>query len=248
MKTIVYLAMGIAAAGAPDPVTRMNDQAVTVAQRNDACFALRGNTSAETIAALRQALNDAKLRACAGENLRVAGAVDALRGALSDEDAEVRALAARELGTFQKPELLEALARMTRDPQLLVSSNALEALFEYPAPIAQPYLVDLANRGGLVGQMALERLAQSGDLEAAAIARRLVTKRDIGNMLAGMRVLGELGDTSDLPALEIIARKDTEEISPKGRGFGLMPAISLSRAARTAMAAIQARGPTEREK
>ncbi|MGH7247226.1 MAG: HEAT repeat domain-containing protein [Pseudomonadota bacterium] len=242
MKTVLGIAVCAALlAAADDTLSRMSDSRLTVAQRNDACYALRGAKSPETALAMRRALNDPKVRACAGENLRVAGAADALENALGDEDPEVRAIAARELGTLQKPEMLPALAKMARDPQLPVASNALEALESYREPLAREYLLELAAGGGLVGQMALDRLAQLGDTGAVTIARRMLASKDIGNMLAGMRVLGKLGDDSDLSALKTIAVEDTEQISSKGRGFGFMPAISLSRAAKTAIAEIQLR-------
>jgi hypothetical protein len=89
--------------------------------------------------------------------------------------------------------------------------------------------------------MALERLAQSRDATAISIARQLAASHNLGDILAGMRVLGQMGDRSDLPLLQEIARKETQEVSSKARGFGLMPAISLSRAAQTAIAGIQNR-------
>ena len=240
MKIVLFLSAGLTLA-ASGLIDTMMDRALTVARRNDACFALRGQSSPEVIGAMRRALNDAKLRACAGENLRQARAIGPLREALRDEDAEVRAIALRELGAFEDPALLDTLARMARDPQLLVASNAIQALESYPFEQARPSLEQLAASGSLVGEMALDDLAQNRDPQAAPIARRLLAGSDIGGMLAGMRILARLGDESDLAALRKIAEKDTEQMSSKGRGFGLMPSISLSRAALTAIAQIQLR-------
>ena len=241
MRTLWLALAGAAALLAGDPLPVMNDASLNAAQRNDACFALRGNRSPEAMAAMAKALQDPRLRTCAAENLRAGGAVNALRTALEDENPEVRALAARALGTLQRSDMLPALAAAARDPNLLTASNALQALSAYPEPVAQAYLGELANGGGLVGEMALERLAQSGDALAIPIARRLTASHNLGDILAGMRVLGEMGDRSDLPMLTEIARKETQEVSSKARGFGLMPAISLSRAAQTAIAGIEAR-------
>jgi tetratricopeptide (TPR) repeat protein len=98
----LFCAGALAAAG--DPVGRMLDEKLTAAQRNDACFALRGNRSREAIAAMRGALSSEVVRACAARNLREAGAVDELLSALAAPEPEVRAVAARELGSFERPE------------------------------------------------------------------------------------------------------------------------------------------------
>src|SRR5580700_10965019 len=91
-------------------IAKMNDPQLTVAQRNDACFALRGVAAPAVVTAMRTALSDPKIRTCAGTNLRKAGAVGELKAALSSDDFEIRALAARELGGFEQPELLPLLA------------------------------------------------------------------------------------------------------------------------------------------
>jgi hypothetical protein len=48
------------------------------------------------------------------------------------------------------------------------------------------------------------------------------------------------GDASDLPRLRELAKIETE-MNGGSRGFGLMPAVSLSRAAKTAIAGIEQR-------
>ena len=90
-------------------LARMMDPSLNVAQRNNACFELRGSTDPQVVATMRKALNDTAVRACAGTNLRKAGAIDELKDALGDANFEVRALAARELGGFEKPDLLPLL-------------------------------------------------------------------------------------------------------------------------------------------
>src|SRR5712692_5909983 len=77
-------------------VTRLLDDKLTVAQRNDARYELRGVKSPEVIAAMARALEHPKVRACAARSLREAGAVGELKNALAESDPEVRAVAARE--------------------------------------------------------------------------------------------------------------------------------------------------------
>jgi len=48
-----------------------------------------------------------------------------------------------------------------------------------------------------------------------------------------MRAIGAMGDETDIPKLREIQEKETGMVSAAGRGFGLIPAISLSRAAET---------------
>ena len=57
-------------------IAKMQDPSLTVAQRNSACYELRGVGAPETVKAMRQSLNDGKVRACAGLNLRAVGAID----------------------------------------------------------------------------------------------------------------------------------------------------------------------------
>lgn len=222
-------------------LAKMQDPALTVAQRNNACYELRGVAAPEAIAAMRQALGDGKVRACAGLNLRAVGAIAEFKDALSDQVPEVRGLAARFLGSFEKPELLPALAAAARDPQLLVATNAVEGLANYRDPAVVPYLLDLAKSGGIVGAAALNRALQFNDPRVVDVARNLLDQPDVSDRLAGMHALAQVGDSSDLPRLREIARKETEAVAAQNRGFGLMPAISLSRAAQTTIEAIQKR-------
>jgi HEAT repeat protein len=231
MNTALYLSL----------IARMLDPSLTVAQRNDACFELRGVSTLEVTVAMSRALGDPKIRACAGINLRRVSAVDELKVALAEGSPEVRALAARELGSFEKPELLPLLAQTARDPQLLVATNAVEGLANYRDPVVVPYLLDIAKTGGLVGVAALNRALAFHDDRIPAVARELLSHPDISDKLAAMRVLGDVGDASDVPALRQIAETETGTVSSKSRGFGLMPAISLSRAAQTAIEQIQTR-------
>ena len=71
-------ALGAATAD-DDRVATMLNEKLTVAQRNDACFALRGNRSPEVISAMRGALASQPVRPCASRNLRAAGAIDEFR-------------------------------------------------------------------------------------------------------------------------------------------------------------------------
>lgn len=219
------------------------DPSLNVAQRNNACFELRGSTDPEVVATMRKALDDGKVRACAGTNLRKAGAIAELKDALADPNFEIRALAARELGGFEKPELLPLLRAAARDPQMLVGINAVEGLADYRDAVVLPYLLDLARDGGLVGTAALDRALIFHDPRVLATARVLLGSKDVSDKLAAMRVLGAMGDETDVPKLRAIQEKETGMVSAAGRGFGLIPAISLSRAAETTIEKIEDRGP-----
>lgn len=221
-------------------IAKMQDPSLNVTQRNNACYELRGVNSPEAVKAMRQSLNDGKVRSCAGLNLRAVGAIEELKDALADENPETRALAARFLGSFEKPELLPLIAKVARDEQLLVASNAMEGLANYSDPIVVPYLLDLAKTGGIVGAAALNRALQFNDPRVVDVARGLLNQPDVSDRLAAMHALAIVGDASDLPKLEEIAR--TEKVAmAQNRGFGLMPPISLSKAAQTTIEAIEKR-------
>jgi HEAT repeat protein len=211
----------------------MMDPSLNVAQRNNACYELRGSTGPEVIATMRKALGDTTVRACAGTNLRKAGAVAELKDALADPNFEIRALAAREIGGFERPELLPLLTAAARDPQMLVGINAVEGLANYRDPIVLPFLLDIAKDGGLVGTAALDRAQTFNDPRVLAAARLLLGSKDVSDKLAAMRVIGAIGDGSDIAKLREIQEKETGSVSAAGRGFGLIPPISLSRAAQT---------------
>jgi HEAT repeat protein len=214
-------------------LARMMDPSLNVAQRNNACFELRGSADPEVVSTMRKALADPVVRACAGTNLRKAGAIAEFKEALADPNFEVRALAARELGSFEKPELLPVLAAAARDPQLLVGINAIEGLANYRDAVALPYLLDIAKDGGLVGTAALDRAQTFHDPRVLEMARTLLGSKDVSDKLAAMRVIAAMGDPTDIPKLRDIQEKETGMVSAAGRGFGLIPAISLSRAAET---------------
>ena len=216
------------------------DNSLNVTQRNTACQALRGNKSPEVIAVMRSALDSPGLQACAGANLRLAGAQDELLDALGAKDPTARAVAARELGTMQKHEFLPALRKAAEDRDLLVSSNAVEGLVRYEDHASAPQLREIALMGGILTSLAVDTLVDWHDAEVLAIARKLVTHKEPGDQLIAVRVIGLRGDAADLPRLHELA-KDETALSSGSRGFGLMPAISISRAAKTAVQSIDAR-------
>ena len=221
---------------------KMLDGKLTQAQRNDACFSMRGVSTPEAVEANAKALRDPKVRACAEENLRRAGAIDELKTALQDDDPEVRAVAARILGTFERPELARLIAKAGDDSQMLVATNALEGLSYYHDRSAVPYLLKLGKRSGVVGSLAVEQLIKLKEPQALGLGRELMKSADPADLLAAMRVLGTMGDESDIPVLEGIAKRFPEAtLSSSGRGFGFMPAISLDHAARTSVEQIRAR-------
>jgi len=245
MKTAIFVFSVASAAcltlSAQDPpASRMLDPKLNITQRNDACYALRGARSPEVVTAMARALESPLVRACAVRNLREAGAIDELKTALAGDDPEVRAAAARELGAIAKPELMDLLAQTARDPNLMVASNAFEGLTFYRDRAVLPYLLDLAAGGGPVAAMALSRAVEFADPGVLPVARRMMATKDVPLRLAALRAIGDLGNSSDLPALRKLAAK-AENATPGGRGFGLMPALDLSRAAQNAIRQIEQR-------
>jgi len=238
---IVVLSFACIAARAQDSASaRLLDPKLNVSQRNNACYELRGSRSPEIIAVLARALETPEVRSCAARNLREAGAVKELKAALAAADPDVRAAAARELGALARPDLIEPLAQAARDPNLIVATNAFEGLAQYQDPSVLPALLSLAGRGGPVAAMALSRAVQFNDPGVLAVARKLMASRDVTLRLSALRAIGDFGDAADLPALRELAAK-AERAAPAGRGFGLVPAIDLSRAAQNAIRQIESR-------
>lgn len=238
---ILFFSFAALAAFAQDPATaRMLAPELNVAERNNACYELRGVRSPEAIAALASALESPDVRSCAARNLREAGAVEELKSAFAAADPELRAAAARELGALGRPELIEPLALAARDPNLVVSTNALEGLAQYQDPSVLPALLSLAENGGPVAAMALSRAVQFEDPRVLAVARKLMATRDVPLRLAALREIGDRGDQSDLPVLRDLAAK-AERVTTAGRGFGLVPPLDLSRAAQNAIRQIESR-------
>jgi hypothetical protein len=237
------LVLPMIAAASDDPASgRMLDTKLTAAMRNNACFSLRGDISAEAIDAETKGLRDIKVRACSAENLRRAGAIEPLKAALTEENPEVRAIAARMLGTFERPELAPLIAKAGEDSQMLVATNAIEGLSYYHDHTAAPYFLVLAKRTGVVGSLAIEQLIKLNEPKALDLGRDLVKSSDPADLLAAMRILGSMGAKSDIPSLEDVAKRFPDPLSTSsGRGFGLMPAINLARAARTSIEQIHAR-------
>ncbi|MGH9662163.1 MAG: HEAT repeat domain-containing protein [Bryobacteraceae bacterium] len=221
-------------------IARMMDPSLTAAQRNDACYSLRGDASKQALAAMTAALSSRAVRSCAAQNLREADAVDELRQALQSEDAEVRAAAAAEIGHLKRPALLPLVAEAARDKNLLVASNAVKALADYQDRIALPNLLHVARGGGMVAALALGRAATFREPEVAAAARNLMDSSDVSVRLAALSAIAELGDETDLPRLRRMARTREEALSAEG-GFQLVPSLDLSRAAQNAIGRIEGR-------
>ena len=238
---ILWLAPLAAAAAGQSPLQQLFDAKLTSTQRASACFAIRGRSDPEAVEAMARALGDPDLLSCAAENLRIAGAVEALEKALSSDAPSVRATAARTLGSFKKPELLEPISRAAADESALVALNAVAGLSQYADADVLPYLTALAKRGGMTGDLALDRLAQLDSAGALRVARGLLSSPQVPDKLYAMRVIGASGGASDIPELNKIAATNRETLSQRDRGFGFMPEINLSRAAEAAIAAIRAR-------
>lgn len=242
MKTYILCILPLVLSAADRTAAeRLFDSKLNATQRANACFELRGNTAQDVIAALSRALDDADLRACAADNLRIAGAIVPLKQALSNPEPQVRAAAARELGELRKPELLEPLSAAAGDENALVSTNALAGLSLYPGKEAIPYLAEIAKRGGMTGDMALDRLSELDAAMGLTVARGLLSSAQVPDKLYAMKTIGAVGDSSDLPELRKIAMSNVETLAQRDRGFGLMPPINLARSAQAAITAIQKR-------
>jgi HEAT repeat protein len=222
-------------------VQRLFDSKLNPTLRANACFELRGSKDPDVISAMSRALDDSDLRACAADNLRIAGAIEALKMALSNPEAQVRAAAARELGDFRKPELLEPLSMAANDENALVATNALAGLSMYDGPEVVPYLTAIAKKGGMIGDMALDRLSFLDRQMGLTVARGLLVSPQVPDKLYAMKVIGATGDASDVPALQKIAQENNETLATRGRGFGFMPPVNLGRSAEAAISAIAGR-------
>lgn len=213
---------------------------LTVAQRNDACFAKRGQRSAEVIAEMRREIDDPDVRACAARNLRGAGAIDALLDALESDVPDTRVAASRELAALRDTRALAPLGRAALDPNALVASNAIAALGDYESPAALPYLLKAAESQTIAGITALEQAARLKDPAVLPAARAVLQKGDVAAQVIALSILADLGDATDLPRLREMAQH-SEKVSVRGRGFGFMPAIDLARAAQAAITRIESR-------
>jgi HEAT repeat protein len=216
------------------------DPQLNYTSRNSACLALRGKTGREVVTAMRAALENTQLQACAGTNLRIAGASVELLDGLSAPDPSVRAVAARELGTMENADFIVPLRKAAEDRDLLVASNAVEGLLRYTDHSTAPQLREIALMGGVMTTLALDALISWNDDAVLTIGRALIARAEPGDQLAGIRAIGMTGDDSDLDKLRELSKNDTA-LASGGRGFGLMPAISISRAAQTAIGNIEKR-------
>jgi hypothetical protein len=219
-------------------VSTMMNRDASVSQRNDACYALRGQRSDAVVSALTTALNDKAVRACAARDLREAGAVDALVAALNaplNGDAADTALAvARELGELRDPRALAPLGALALNNNPLLAATAIAALAAYDANLSLPYLLLAAAQPGVSGINALALAARSHDPAVLAQARRLLDQGDVAAQVIALAIIADLGDSTDLPKLcQLAAHSDP--VYSRGRGFGFMPPIDLARAAQTAI-------------
>lgn len=218
-------------------IATMMDDKGTVAQRNDACYALRGQRSAEVVSALTAALSDKAVRVCAARDLREAGAVDALLEGLAGSDADTQMAAARELGELRDPRALEALGSVALSDNVLLASSAVSALGAYEGKVALPYLLRAAGQSSVSGVTALELAARSHDPAVLVLARHVLDKGDIAAQVIALAIIADLGDAGDLPKLRELAAH-SDPVFSNGRGFGFMPPIDLARAAQTAIGKI----------
>ncbi len=238
--TLILVCGTLAAATGEENLGRLLDEKLTTAQRNDACYALRGSRAPEVNTAMRRVLSSEVVRACAARHLREAGAVDELKDALSEENADIKIAAIREMGLLRRPELLPLLAQAGLDPNALVATNAVDALAQYQGRQALPHLIAIAKAGRMAGATALARAAVFADPTVVAVARQYLAGDDVAAQVIAIRVLGDHGDDSDLPRLRPIAAH-SEALPSQGRGFGMMPSIDLGKVAKNAIRQIEAR-------
>jgi HEAT repeat protein len=149
-------------------------------------------------------------------------------------------VAARELGKFEKPELIEVLVKAARDPSALVATNAVMGLGEYHDKVVLPYLLDLSQGSGPAAVAALSRAARFDEPATLPTARQLLAGKDVAAKLLALVIVGDCGDAADLPRLREIAARN-ESLTSRGRGFGLLPSLNLGRAAANAIHAIEKR-------
>lgn len=231
---------GVLAAGVEETVGLMLDEKLTSAQRNDACYALRDDRTPAVNTAMRRVLSSEIVRSCAARHLREAGAIEELKDALAQDDADVKIVAIREMGMMRRPELMPLLAQAGLDPNALVATNAVDALAQYQSKTALPYLITIAKAGRMAGAIALARAAAFADPSVVEVARQYLTGNDVAAQVIAINALGALGDSSDLKQLRPIAAH-SESLPSQNRGFGMMPSIDLGKVAKNAIRQIEAR-------
>lgn len=214
------------------------DGEATVAQRNDACYALRGERAPEAVAALATAITDKVVRSCAARDLREIGAVEPLLLAVSGSDTDAQMAAARELGELRDPKALDALGRAALSDNVLVGAAAIHALAFYPTEDSLAYLLRAAGQPGVNGINALEHAARSKSPEVLKRARQFLATADVASQVIALSIIGDLGDESDLPKLRELAAH-SDPLYSRGRGFGFMPPIDVARAAQAAIGRIE---------
>jgi len=237
---LILLVTGLAQAGVEETVGRLLDANLTTAQRNDACFALRDDRSPEVNTAMRRVMSSEIVRACAARHLREAGAIEELKDALTEEDADIKVAALREMGILRHPDLVEVIAKAGFDLNALVATNAVDALAQYNDRRVLPHLIAIAEAGKMAGFTALARAAVFVDPSVVKVARQYLAGDDVAAQVIAIRVLGDLGDKSDLPRLRPIALQ-AEALPSQGRGFGMMPSIDLGKVAKNAIRRIESR-------
>lgn len=239
---LTWLAIGAAATAADQSILldRSSDPTLNSAQRNDACFALRGAREAAVRIRMVELLADETLRACAARNLQEIRAVDELAQAAADPRPDVRTVAVDTLGRLEDPVRIPVFLAAARDTNALVSMAGVQALARLDQPAALDALLQLAATPDPAGLMALEATLRFRSPRVLARARQLLAITEIPARLTALRIISELGDTSDLAALKVLTPRD-EEMTSGPRGFGLMPPISIARLARMAITRIEAR-------
>lgn len=221
-------------------LARLTDEKATIAQRNDACFELRGNRDAETVAAMREGLADPAIRSCAARNLIEIRAGEELLSMTGHENPDVRAVAVDSLARFADERYLPVFEKAVRDPQMMVGVAGMQGFAALSGEKTLEALLRVGAKADGAGLMALEQTIRFGDRRTLGRGRELLSLEDVPARLTAIRILGEMGEAEDIERLRPVAAS-AEQVSTAGRGFGLMPAISLGRAAGVAISRIETR-------
>ncbi|MDX2182064.1 MAG: HEAT repeat domain-containing protein [Bryobacteraceae bacterium] len=221
-------------------LARLTDTKLTVAQRNDACYELRGNREPEVVAAMRDGLTDEVIRSCAARNLIEIRAGEALLAMANHESPDVRAVAVDSLARLTDDRYLPVFEKAARDANMAVNVAAMQGFALLSTPATLESLLRLGAGSDPVGLMALEQTIRFHDRRTLKRGRALIGSSEIPAQLAAIRILAELGEPEDTAALAPLAAS-VEQLTAGGRGFGFMPAISLGRAARVAISRIETR-------
>lgn len=164
--------------------------------------------------------------------------VNALIARLKDDDAQVRAAAARSLGRLEDTRAVPGLIVALRDSDAKVRAVAADALaqFEDPRAIA-PLIALLADGNAEVKQQALDALGNFDKGVPAAPVARLLDDADADVRHQAAHLLGRIGDRASVGALAKLVRDPSVDVrqaaiealgdlNDPAAGSAVLPALS----------------------